>query len=223
MREWPDLTGQRFGKLVVTGQAESSARGQRIWICKCDCGNECVVLGSNLKRGASASCGCRKFNDLTGKHIGMLTVLERSEKYGNRGKRKTQLWKCKCDCGAITYKATDTLTNSDVSMCKECAEKYCASKAREKAGFTEGTQVSKIKDVTGSSHNLSGVRGVYLDRKTGRYRARIKFKGKLYNLGSYSTLDEAVKARKWGEEEYFGSFLTDYEEKNKHIETGIST
>lgn len=162
MREWPDLTGQRFGKLVVTGQAESSARGQR-------------------------------------------------------------RWKCKCDCGNITYKATDTLTNSDVSMCKECAEKYCASKAREKAGFTEGTQVSKIKYVAGSSHNLSGVRGVYLDRKTGRYRARIKFKGKLYNLGSYSTLDEAVKARKWGEEEYFGSFLAGYEERNKHIETGTST
>lgn len=47
MREWPDLTGQRFGKLVVTGQAESSARGQRRWICKCDCGNECIVLGNN--------------------------------------------------------------------------------------------------------------------------------------------------------------------------------
>jgi len=28
------------------------------WLCKCDCGNEIVVIGNNLKRGTTNSCGC---------------------------------------------------------------------------------------------------------------------------------------------------------------------
>ena len=211
MRKWPSLIGERFGMLTVIGQAESSPSGQRKLVCKCDCGTQKVVLGSNLKRGTTVSCGCKRFNNLTGQHIGRLTVLERSDQFGSRGKRKVQLWKCLCDCGATTYKATDTLTNPDISMCQACAEKYAAMKAREKAGFTDRTQISKIKDRPQESANASGVRGVYFERRTGRFRARIKFQGTVHNLGSFVRLEDAVKARKKGEEKYFGTFLEAYE------------
>lgn len=211
MREWPSLIGQKFGMLTVIAQAQSTAKGQRRWICKCECGTEKIVMGSNLKRGTTVSCGCKHRNDLTGQKIGKLVVLERSDQYSSRGKRKPQLWKCQCDCGTITYKATDTLMNPDVSMCRECAGKYAAQKARENAGFEGGTQISKIKDRTDSSDNLSGYRGVYLDCKTGKYRARLKFRGKLYNLGSFTNLEDAIKARKRGEEEIYDAFLADYD------------
>lgn len=211
MREWPSLIGQKYGMLTVIGQAPSTEKGQRRWICKCDCGTEKIVLGGNLKRGTTVSCGCKHRNDLTGQKIGKLTVLERSDKYGSRGKRQTQLWKCQCECGTITYKATDTLTNPDISMCQTCAGAYAAEKARANAGFESGTQISKIKDISDSSDNLSGVRGVYLERKTGKYRARLKFQGKLYNLGYFTRLEDAVKARKRGEEEIFGAFLEKYQ------------
>lgn len=211
MKEWPSLIGQRFGKLVVTEQAESTEKGQRRWVCQCDCGSQRVVLGSNLKRGTTVSCGCKKYKDLTGQHIGSLTVLERSDLYGTRGKRRVQLWKCQCDCGAITYKATDTLTNDDANMCQDCAGKYAASRAREKAGFTGGTQIAKIKDITRASDNATGVRGVYFDGKSGKYRARIRFQGKLYSLGAYMKLEDAIEARRLGEEEFFGTFLELYE------------
>lgn len=206
-----DLTGQRFGLLTVTGPAESDPRGQRRWLCRCDCGTEKTVLGSNLTRGTTVSCGCKKRNDLTGKKIGKLTVLGRSDQYGSRGSRKTRLWECRCDCGAITYKATDTLTNPDISMCKACAGKYGAEKAREKAGFAGGTQISKIKVESDKSENLSGVRGIYYDGKTGKYRARLKFQQKYYNLGYFTSLDDAVKARKRAEEEIFEKFLNSTE------------
>ena len=201
MREWPSLIGQ----------APSTEKGQRRWLCRCDCGTEKTVLGGNLKRGTTVSCGCKHKNDLTGKKIGKLTVLERSDRYGSRGKRKTQLWKCICECGAITYKATDTLTNPDVSMCKECAGAYTAEKARAGAGFESGTQISKIKDISEASENRSGVRSVYLDGKTGQYRARLRFRGKLYNLGTFTNLEDAIKARKRGEEDIFGAFLASQE------------
>ena len=63
------------------------------------------------------------------------------------------------------------------------------------------------------SDNFSGVRGVYFERKTGKYRARLKFQGKLYNLGSFTRLEDAVKARQRGEEEIYGKFLADYENR----------
>lgn len=207
MRKYPSLVGQEFGFLKVIARAESSPSGQRKWLCECVCKNQVIVFGSNLQRGHTASCGCKKENNLKGQHIGKLDVLERSDRYGSRGNRRVRLWKCQCDCGAITYKSTDTLTNPDISMCQECAQKYAAEKARAEAGFVAGTQLSKIKNIQKESDNMSGARGVYLDKKTGKYRARLRFRGKMYSFGSYANLDDAIKARKRGEEEVYEAFL----------------
>jgi hypothetical protein len=78
---------------------------------------------------------------------------------------------------------------------------------REKAGYVNGTQISRIKSDKLIATNTSGCRGVYLDRKTGRWRARLKFKGKLMNFGSYENFEDAVKARKEAEWLYYGEFL----------------
>lgn len=79
---WLDLTGQRYGRLVVlrlanqdeisvygTGKegepgkiAEENAgvlgRLQDLWLCRCDCGNVCVCQKENLRDGKTKSCGC---------------------------------------------------------------------------------------------------------------------------------------------------------------------
>lgn len=60
-----DLTGQTFTRWTVV--SESSKRrvrpsglvvGEVFWNCVCICGEERVILGSNLKYGGSRSCGC---------------------------------------------------------------------------------------------------------------------------------------------------------------------
>jgi hypothetical protein len=48
-----DLTGMRFGKLIVNKYA-----GNRKWECTCDCGSVVLVNGSNLSNGHTSSCGC---------------------------------------------------------------------------------------------------------------------------------------------------------------------
>lgn len=202
-----DLTGQRFGMYTVIGAAESTNSGRRRWLCRCDCGVERIVLDSNLRNGHSTSCGCRRLRNLAGERVGHLTVLERSDRYASRGKRKVQLWKCLCDCGAITYKATDTLTNSELSMCSDCAARYASTCARAGAGYVAGTQLSKIQKPSQGSGSSTGVRGVYYDPTTHKYRARLKFQGQMYNLGCYSALEEAVQARRKAEEDIYGAFL----------------
>lgn len=51
-----DLSGQRFGRLTVTGLARVD--GRAIWSCLCDCGQRKEVTSNHLRRGAILSCGC---------------------------------------------------------------------------------------------------------------------------------------------------------------------
>jgi hypothetical protein len=51
-----DLTGKRFGRLVVLSKAPRTY--QTMWDCACDCGACLCASGSNLRSGHTASCGC---------------------------------------------------------------------------------------------------------------------------------------------------------------------
>lgn len=53
-----ELAGRRFGKLRVVEFSHMSEASRSMWRCRCDCGGQRVVLGSNLLRGATKSCGC---------------------------------------------------------------------------------------------------------------------------------------------------------------------
>ena len=59
-----DLTGKRFERLLVINRVDDyvSPSGERRsrWLCKCDCGNEVIVLGKYLTRNnnGTKSCGC---------------------------------------------------------------------------------------------------------------------------------------------------------------------
>ncbi len=56
-----DLTGRRFGRLVVMERAGSARNGTGMtptWLVRCDCGSSKIVLGPNLRKGATRSCGC---------------------------------------------------------------------------------------------------------------------------------------------------------------------
>lgn len=59
-----DLTGSRFGRLIVQGIAERRRKpnGQSVllWNCICDCGITACVDGWNLRCGDTQSCGCLK-------------------------------------------------------------------------------------------------------------------------------------------------------------------
>ena len=198
LRTFESFIGKRYEKLVVVEQVESTQKGQRRWLCKCDCGGTCITTTGNLNSRHTTNCGCKKSPDLTGKVFGKLTVIGRSDKRNSRGKRTTPMWECRCECGAITYKATDTLTNPDKSMCNECAGKYAADIARQSAGFVGGTQITKIADMKPTAANTSG---------SNKWRARLTFKGKIMSFGSFARFEDAVFARKEAEKIYFGEFL----------------
>ncbi len=57
MPKLKDLTGLRFGRLVVLSFNHRQGK-YYYWLCKCDCGTEKLVAGGCLRGGNSKSCGC---------------------------------------------------------------------------------------------------------------------------------------------------------------------
>ena len=53
-----DLTGHRFGRLVVIREYGRAKDRQVTWLCRCDCGREVVVKAGNLCSENTQSCGC---------------------------------------------------------------------------------------------------------------------------------------------------------------------
>ena len=99
MSKFIDLVGKRFDRLIVIRRVPNRGHSS-CWLCKCDCGKEIEVIGSNLRGGTSTSCGCYRLEslknraiDLIGKRFGRLVVISRVPSSNNAR------WKVRCDCG----------------------------------------------------------------------------------------------------------------------------
>lgn len=82
-RPAPDLSGEKFGRwLVVRREPGVTNSGHARFHCRCECGNEGLVLGHQLRRGTSLSCGCLR-NDLSS---------QRMKKHGLSNHRLFPIW-----------------------------------------------------------------------------------------------------------------------------------
>ena len=212
-KRYRDLTGQRFGKLVVMNvametlpngrqQEVRAENGRVMWDCKCDCGNTIRVAGTQLIAGYRKSCNClsrppRK--DWIGKQFGKLTVTEYAGKWDGAHR-----WKCQCACGNTTVVTQSNLQNHHTLSCG------CLMDPSLTRNFVDGTCIETIRSKKIFSTNTSGIRGVYPVKKTGKWAAQIQFKGKKTYLGCYNTIEEAAKVRKKAEE-VFEEFLAKYD------------
>lgn len=82
-----NLKGRRFGRLLVIALASEDPTK---WLCLCDCGNETMVMPSNLKRlsRSTRSCGCLSKE---------ITKLGRSRKHGKKNSRIYNIWRSMID------------------------------------------------------------------------------------------------------------------------------
>lgn len=61
-----EMIGERNDRLVVASYFGTDKNGKRLWVCKCDCGNEVIRKTEYLHRkGRKKSCGCYKVTNKT--------------------------------------------------------------------------------------------------------------------------------------------------------------
>ncbi len=53
-----ELSGLRFGRLIVGKCCGVDRKHYTLWECKCDCGKTCIIKGVNIRLGVTQSCGC---------------------------------------------------------------------------------------------------------------------------------------------------------------------
>lgn len=131
-----DITGQRFGRLVVIQRVENSSGGQAKWMCKCDCGNEVIVLGATLRSGHTKSCGCYK-SDATAK---------RNFKHGECDTRLYSIWagikkRVNCKESDFHYKY---YAGKGIKLCDEWYDFLIFKEWALNNGYSENLTIDRI-------------------------------------------------------------------------------
>ena len=110
-----DLTGQRFGRLVVKRRTDNAKYGGARWLCTCDCGENTTCLSGNLRGGKSKSCGC--FN----KEIAIKTRTT----HGMSGTREYVTWRSmKNRCQNPNSTVFDHYGGRGITICKEWVDSF---------------------------------------------------------------------------------------------------
>lgn len=126
-----DLTGQRFGRLVVI-EEEGRIDGRCLWTCKCDCGAITKVRSGNLLSGGTKSCGCLR-KDAPSKHNG-------------KGTRLYNIWRGMIQrCEDPNQKSYKDYGGRGVQVCKEWRQDFSSfRKWAEGAGYAESLTIDRV-------------------------------------------------------------------------------
>ncbi|MEK6833254.1 MAG: hypothetical protein AABY32_04350 [Nanoarchaeota archaeon] len=170
-----DLTGKRFGKLIVVDLCEKLKPGKFLWNCHCDCGKTIQRLSETLlksaKLGANQSCGCAAEHDLTGKTFGKLTAIRKvCKKYG-----LGVIWEFKCSCGSLVERVGSQIKRGEGALHCGCSRNKGGNKRNDLTGEKFGKLT--IVEFAGSNKkaqslwkckcdcgNYITIRGYYLRR-----------------------------------------------------------
>lgn len=219
-----DLTGRKFGRLMVIETADRGERAGRaqFWKCKCECGKETVTDSYSLTSGRTKSCGCyarenSKHAKITEPKHGMThtriytiwhhmrtrtsdkaTGKERVDYY-ERGIRTCPEWDNLENGFENFYKwAMANGYREDLTIDRiDNDGNYEPSNCRWADDFTQARN-KRIKKT-----NKTGYSGVY-EQRPGRYRVTIRIDGKNTTIGHYDSLEDAVIARRDAELKYWG-------------------
>lgn len=110
-----DLTGQRFGKLVVLETLYGyNGYNRATHKCKCDCGEILYLTGNMNDRNSCVKCSYESNRkDYTGHRFGKLVVLEMLYNYKNN----ETYCKCNCDCGVELITRASGLVVGNTTSC----------------------------------------------------------------------------------------------------------
>ena len=124
--------GTVVGRWKVLDAYEKTAKNEKKWLCRCQCGTERYVLERSLVHGGSLSCGCLRkerardavAHDVLGKTFGDLTVVGKSKKRTKLG----TYWTCLCSCGYTCEATASELVNGYKTHCGcKTVKKYASA------------------------------------------------------------------------------------------------
>ena len=177
--DFNDIIGKKFGMLTVVKYLGKIGQYHR-YICKCDCGGQKEISRSNWLSRSVSHCGCLAMeidpNDIIGKRVGRLTVLNVSRQEGSK-----YYYLCQCDCGNTVEVLRYSLTNNGTRSCG------CLKHDSNRCGL--------------QGRNKKKMDGIKFNKADNKWYSRIRYNGINYDLGCYNTSEEALERRNKAAEE----------------------
>ena len=222
-----DLTGQVFERLTVIKEAGKDKHGNYIWECQCKCGTKTKVLGQNLRKGSTRSCGC------LAKEWGKKAIHNAIKSVTKHKMSHTKEYQAWVDLNYRCFNPANTrypqYGKKGITVCPEWVNSFeqfykdmgpCPVGKRvsidriEPNGNYEPSncrwvinQSIQAINQRKKSNNTSGVTGVYQPKGQTTWCANIGVNNKRLHLGTFKTKAEAIKARKTAEEKYHKPIL----------------
>lgn len=140
-----DLTGQRFGRLVVMERAGVKRRAA--WLCKCDCGKTKVVDGRELRNGRTRSCGCLL------KEVASKTRIKHFGYQNGKPTRLYRIWQgMKTRCCNPNIKCYPLYGGRGITVCEEWLNDFAAFQKWALAhGYADDLTIDRIDNDKGYS------------------------------------------------------------------------
>lgn len=228
--KYEDLTGKRFGRLLVLKRGEDvyNSRGTKYitWICQCNCGNKTTIKAADLKRGRTRSCGCyhKEWNkltktrtnkyDLSGEY-GIGYTLKNEPFYFDLedfDKIKDYCWSYNSDGYVVARKrgSKETVRIHQFGMgAKHIDHIKHVLHDNRKSQLRIGNDLLNARNRSRPKNNKSGHIGVCWKERDKLWEAYIGINGKHLYLGHFNKYEDALMARKNAEEKYYGSWSYD--------------
>jgi hypothetical protein len=138
-----DFAGKKFNRLIVIRECGLDKHGNRLWLCKCDCGNETKVSSYNLKSGRVKSCGCYA------KEIERKSLIKHHKDcvtHGLSGHKLYQIWSMmKQRCNNKNYSDYKYYGGRGIKICHEWEKDFMAFyNWAVSNGYREGLTIDRI-------------------------------------------------------------------------------
>lgn len=180
MRKPIDMVGKRFGRLTVLSRAGRDKHRNTQWLCRCDCGVITVVLGGNLRRGYTKSCGC--FNKKTAR--------DRATTHGGSGSRLYHIRTNMIQrCYNTNIPEYPRYGGRGITVCKEWRESFAAFRDWALAnGYSDSLSIDRIDNEKGySPENCRWVDEIQQANNKGNSH-RITFNGETHTIAEWARL-----------------------------------
>lgn len=219
-----DITGMKFGSLTVISMYKKIKNSMH-WNCLCECGNEITVNGAKLRNGHTKSCGCYKikriketnsrdhnyidkgnFYEVLDMKGDILFLVDKDKKYlveeyrWKRNKYGYILHSSRDGAFFLMHRiVTNAQENDIVDHINGSETKYDNRISNLRVTSQQVNSCNrKVRN-----HSKSGILGINAT-SNGKFISYIMTYGKQLHLGTFATLEEAIKVRQNAEMEQRG-------------------
>lgn len=174
-----DLTGKRFGRLIVESLAPRQPNSRMaFWNCICECGNTCIVNGQMLRLGRVTSCKCWARE----------TTSSRFKRHGLTRTREHRIWvNIRQRCLNPKTPAFKNYGGRGITICDRWMDSFTAF-LDDMGPCPDGMTIDRIDNALGYSKDNCRWTTRLVQNRNSRRSIRVEHQGSIISMRELSNM-----------------------------------